>query len=124
MTIKWVTSDPLVMNGEPFCYATRLTVRNILQMRASGLTPAQMLAQHPELRRVGIGEAFLYAVEHRERYEAFFDAGGSLRGPGFSPAVRCLTWRRPPRSQKSCLDRRGVARTSRCTISRPCQTLL
>ena len=27
MTIKWVKSDPLVMNGEPFCYGTRLTVR-------------------------------------------------------------------------------------------------
>ena len=30
MTIKWVKSDPLVMNGEPFCYGTRLTVRNLL----------------------------------------------------------------------------------------------
>ena len=27
MTIKWVNIDPLVMNGEPFCYGTRLTVR-------------------------------------------------------------------------------------------------
>ncbi len=27
MTIKWVKSDPLVMNGEPFVYGTRLTVR-------------------------------------------------------------------------------------------------
>ncbi|MEX1343938.1 MAG: DUF433 domain-containing protein, partial [Candidatus Limnocylindrales bacterium] len=40
MTIKWVTSDPLVMNGEPFCYGTRLTVRNLLEMRSNGLTPA------------------------------------------------------------------------------------
>lgn len=86
MTIKWVTSDPLVMNGEPFCYATRLTVRNILEMRANGLTPAEMLAEHPELRRVGIAEAFLYATEHRERYKAFFEADGSLRGPGYAPA--------------------------------------
>ncbi len=36
MTIKWVKSDPLVMNGEPFCYGTRLTVRNLLEMRANG----------------------------------------------------------------------------------------
>jgi uncharacterized protein (DUF433 family) len=86
MTIKWVKSDPLVMNGEPFCYATRLTVRNILEMRANGLTPARMLAEHPELRHVGIAEAFLYATEHRERYETFFDADGALRGPGYTPA--------------------------------------
>jgi uncharacterized protein (DUF433 family) len=84
MTIKWVASDPLVMNGEPFCYATRLTVRNLLEMRANGLTPDEMLAQHPELRRVGIAEAFRYAGEHRDHYAGFFEPDGSLRGPGFS----------------------------------------
>ena len=35
MTIKWVLTDPLVMNGEPFCYGTRLTVRNILELRSN-----------------------------------------------------------------------------------------
>ena len=69
MTIRWVNSDPLVMNGEPFCYGTRLTVRNLLEMRGNGLTPGEMLAQHPELKRVGIAEAFRYATEHRERYQ-------------------------------------------------------
>ena len=86
MTIKWVHSDPLVMNGEPFCYGTRLTVRNLLEMRAGGTTPTRMLAEHPELRRVGIAEAFLYASQHRDRYAAFFAPDGSLVGPGFPPA--------------------------------------
>ncbi len=84
MTIKWVKVDPLVMNGEPFCFATRLTVRNLLEMRSNGLTPAAILADNPELRRVGIAEAFLYASENRARYDAFFESDGSLRGPGFS----------------------------------------
>ena len=87
MTIKWVNSDPLVMNGEPFCYGTRLTVRNLLEMRANGLTPAEMLGQHPELRRVGIAEAFLYAAEHRDRYAAFFQPDGTLKGSGFDTAA-------------------------------------
>jgi len=87
MTIKWVAADPLVMNGEPFCYGTRLTVRNLLEMRSHGLTPAEMLAQHPELKRVGIAEAFHYAADNRERYEPFFEADGSLKGPGFDPAM-------------------------------------
>ena len=87
MTIKWVSSDPLVMNGEPFCYGTRLTVRNLLEMRSNGVTPAEMLSQHPELKRVGIAEAFRYASEHPERYEAFVEADGSLKGPGFDPEM-------------------------------------
>jgi uncharacterized protein (DUF433 family) len=86
MTIKWVKVDPLVMNGEPFCYATRLTVRNVLEMRSNGLSPAAILADNPELRRVGIAEAFLYASENRARYADFFETDGSLRGPGFSEA--------------------------------------
>ncbi len=86
MTIKWVASDPLVMNGEPYCYGSRLTVRNLLEMRANGLAPDEILAQHPELRRVGIAEAFSYAGENRDRYAPFFTADGSLRGPGFGPA--------------------------------------
>lgn len=84
MTIKWVKSDPLVMNGEPFCYGTRLTVRNLLEMRSNGVSPAQMLAENPELRRIGVAEAFLYASQERTRYAPFFAADGSLSGPGFS----------------------------------------
>jgi uncharacterized protein (DUF433 family) len=84
MTIKWVKVDPLVMNGEPFCYGTRLTVRNILEMRANGLTPAQILADNPELRRVGIAEAFRFAAENRGRYGEFFEPDGTLQGAGFS----------------------------------------
>ena len=83
MTIKWVKSDPLVMNGEPFCYGTRLTVRNLLEMRANGLSPAEMISNHPELRRVGIAEAFAYASENKSRYQDFFEKS-ALRGPGFS----------------------------------------
>jgi uncharacterized protein (DUF433 family) len=84
MTIKWVKADPLVMNGEPFCYGTRLTVRNILEMRSSGLTPDGMIGENPELRPVGIAEAFLFASENRSRYADFFAADGTLQGPGFT----------------------------------------
>jgi uncharacterized protein (DUF433 family) len=84
MTIKWVKVDPLVMNGEPFCHATRLTVRNLLEMRSNGLTPTDMIARHPELRMVGIAEAFRFASEDRQRYADFFESDGSLRGPGFT----------------------------------------
>ena len=84
MTVKWVKVDPLVMNGEPFCYGTRLSVRNILEMRAHGMTPARMIGEHPELRRVGIAEAFRYAAENQARYRDFFAGTGVLQGPGFT----------------------------------------
>lgn len=84
MTIKWVKVDPLVMRGEPFLYNTRLTVRQVLEMRRDGYGVARLLTEHPELRVVGIAHAYRYAAEHRERYAEFFGRDGSLLGPGFT----------------------------------------
>jgi uncharacterized protein (DUF433 family) len=86
MTIKWVKVDPLVMNGEPFCYGTRLTVRQLLELRRSGFGFTELIKDHPELRRLGIAAAYAYAAEHRDRYAEFFEADGSLAGPGYSAA--------------------------------------
>ena len=86
MTIKWVKVDPLVMNGEPFCYGSRLTVRQVLEARANGFTLVDMLKDHPELRAVGIAEAYAYAAAHKARYAEFFEADGSLAGPGYTDA--------------------------------------
>ncbi len=86
MTIKWVQQDPLVMNGEPFCYGSRLTVRQLLELRANGYDLTRILTDHPELKRLGVAAAFTYAADHRERYADFFEADGSLIGPGYSPA--------------------------------------
>jgi uncharacterized protein (DUF433 family) len=86
MTIKWVQTDPLVMNGEPFCYGTRLTVRNILELRQAGYTLTRMLKDHPELRRMGVAAAYAYAAANKARYAEFFEADGSLVGPGYSAA--------------------------------------
>jgi uncharacterized protein (DUF433 family) len=86
MTIKWVKSDPLVMNGEPFCYGSRLTVRQLLELRRNGYTVTDLLKDHPELRLMGIATAYAYAAEHRDRYGDFFEADGSLAGPGCTDA--------------------------------------
>jgi uncharacterized protein (DUF433 family) len=86
VTIKWVQQDPLVMNGEPFCYGSRLTVRQLLELRANGYDLQRILTDHPELRRVGVAAAFTYAGQHRERYADFFEADGSLSGPGYCEA--------------------------------------
>ena len=86
MTIKWVKEDPLVMNGEPFCYGSRLTVRQVLELRANGHTVVDLLKDHPELKLVGIASAYAFAAERRDRYADFFEADGSLAGPGYTDA--------------------------------------
>ena len=86
MTIKWVKVDPLVMNGEPFLYGTRLTVRQLLELRRNGYTLVELLKDHPELRVVGVAAAFTYAGDHRADYREFFEADGSLTGPGYTEA--------------------------------------
>jgi uncharacterized protein (DUF433 family) len=86
VTIKWVQQDPLVMNGEPFCYGSRLTVRQLLELRSNGYDLTRILKDHPELRVLGIAAAYTYAGEHRERYTDFFEKDGSLTGPGYTEA--------------------------------------
>jgi uncharacterized protein (DUF433 family) len=84
MTIKWVKVDPLVMRGEPFLYGTRLTVRQLLELRRDGHGLAQLLTEQPELRVVGVAQAYRYAADHRESYREFFGRAGALVGPGLT----------------------------------------
>ena len=94
MTIKWVQTDPLVMNGEPFCYGSRLTVRQVLELRRAGHTLVDLLKDHPELKALGIAEAYAFAAAHRDQYAEFFVPDGSLEGPGLTEAEAALL---PPR---------------------------
>ena len=84
MTIKWVKGDPLVMRGEPFLYGTRLTVRQLLELRRNGHGLAQLLREQPELRVVGVAQAYRYAADHRTLYREFFGRDGALVGPGLT----------------------------------------
>ncbi len=84
MTIKWVKVDPLVENGEPFLYGTRLTVRQLLELRRNGYALPDLLKDHPELRTMGVAAAYCYAADHPERYADFIEADGSLAGPGYT----------------------------------------
>jgi uncharacterized protein (DUF433 family) len=86
VTIKWVQRDPLVLNGEPFCYGSRLTVRQLLELRANGYDLTRILKDHPELRPLGIAAAYVYAAADPARYADFIEADGSLTGPGYSDA--------------------------------------
>jgi uncharacterized protein (DUF433 family) len=86
MTVKWVQQDPLVLNGEPFCYGSRLTVRQLLELRSNGYDLTRILTDHPELRVLGIAAAYVYAAADPKRYADFIERDGSLVGPGYSDA--------------------------------------
>lgn len=90
MTVKWVKSDPLVMNGEPFCYGSRLTVRQLLDLRSNDYDLPRLLNEHPELRVMGIASAYVYAAQHRAVYADYFEADGSLSGPGYTEAEAAI----------------------------------
>jgi uncharacterized protein (DUF433 family) len=75
-----------VLNGEPFCYGSRLTVRQLLELRSNGYDLTRILTDHPELRVLGIAAAYVYAAADRERYADFLETDGSLAGPGYSEA--------------------------------------
>ena len=84
MTIKWVQVDPLVMNGEPFCYGSRLTVRQLLELRRNGYGLGRILTDHPELKPMGIANAYVYASRNPDRYRDFLATDGALLGPGLT----------------------------------------
>ena len=90
MTIKWVKIDPLVMNGEPFCYGSRLTVHQLLELRRAGYTLTDVITDHPELRTMGIASAYAFAAGDRARFAEFFAADGSLVGPGLTDAEAAI----------------------------------
>ena len=69
------------MNGEPFCYGSRLTVRQLLELRANGYDLTSILTDHPELRVLGIAAAYVYAADDRARYADFFESGRHAHGP-------------------------------------------
>ena len=72
------------MNGEPFCYGSRLTVRQLLEERRNGFGLTELIKDHPELKRLGIAAAYTYAAANRDRYAEFFEPDGSLAGPGYT----------------------------------------
>lgn len=73
MTIRWVREDPLALAGEPYLHNSRLTVRQLLELRRAGRSTAEILRDHPELRSAGIDAAFAWAEEHADRFPGLLE---------------------------------------------------
>ena len=62
-----ITLDPAVRSGKPTIRGTRITVTDILEYLAGGMTQAELLADFPSLAEDDIRAVLLYAAE-RERH--------------------------------------------------------
>lgn len=64
--LERITLDPNKRGGKPCIRGLRITVYDVLEYLASGMTEAQILADFPDLEREDIRAAFAFAAE-RER---------------------------------------------------------
>jgi uncharacterized protein (DUF433 family) len=62
-----ITIDPEVRSGKPCIRGTRITVYDILEYLAGGMTEDQILADFPSLRREDIRAALEFAAARERR---------------------------------------------------------
>lgn len=68
MAFERITVDPDVMGGAPCIRGLRVPVATVVIMVADGMTPADIIAELPDLEPDDITEALRYAAEAvRER---------------------------------------------------------
>jgi uncharacterized protein (DUF433 family) len=67
---QYITVDPAVRGGKACVVGTRITVSDVLDYLASGMTEAQILADFPSLERVHIQAVLAFAAERERRLTA------------------------------------------------------
>jgi uncharacterized protein (DUF433 family) len=68
-----ITLDPGKRGGKPCIRGLRITVYDVLDWMASGMTPAEIIEDFPELTPEDIHAALAYAAD-RERHTAWVRA--------------------------------------------------
>jgi uncharacterized protein (DUF433 family)/predicted XRE-type DNA-binding protein len=61
-----IWSDPGKRSGQPLIGRTRITVRDVLEYLAGGMTPDEVVADFPELSLDDVQAALAYAAAHLE----------------------------------------------------------
>ncbi len=62
-----ITLDPAVRSGKPVIRGTRITVTDVLEYLAGGMTTDEVLADFPDLQIEDIQAVLLYAAERERR---------------------------------------------------------
>jgi uncharacterized protein (DUF433 family) len=70
--------DPDIMFGKPVIRGTRITVEHILRKLAGGMTPEEILEDHPHLKLDDILAAQEFAADYLSQTEIVFASGSKL----------------------------------------------
>jgi uncharacterized protein (DUF433 family) len=62
-----IATDPAVRFGKPCVQGTRISVGDVLEYLAGGMSEDQILADFPQLTRDDIRACFAYAAERERR---------------------------------------------------------
>ena len=62
-----ITTNPAVRSGKPVIRDTRVTVTDVLEYLASGMTEAEILADFPYLTQEDIRACLAFAAERERR---------------------------------------------------------
>jgi uncharacterized protein (DUF433 family) len=70
--------NPDIMFGKPVIKGTRITVELILRKLAGGMTPEEIIKDHPHLKLKDILAAQEFAADYLEQEEIIFASGSKL----------------------------------------------
>ncbi|MCL0079970.1 DUF433 domain-containing protein [Dehalococcoidia bacterium] len=73
-----VEINPDIMFGKPVISGTRITVEHILHKLAGGMTPKEIIKDHPHLKPEDILAAQEFAADYLAREEIVFASGSKL----------------------------------------------
>ncbi len=62
-----ITMDPAVRSGKPTIRGTRITVTDVLEYLAGGMTPEEILGDFPDLTIEDLRAALAFAAERERR---------------------------------------------------------
>ena len=65
--LERITLDPAIRSGKPVIRGTRITVSDILEYLAGGMSDAEILEGFPDLDRDDIHAALTFAAERERR---------------------------------------------------------
>ena len=64
---KIITTNPAVRSGKPCVKGTRITVSDVLEYLAGGMTTDEIMADFPELKADDIRACLAFAAEREKR---------------------------------------------------------